>query len=151
MVIWDEQTDIVVVGSGAAELSAATEAGASVIGFEKMKAAGGNTRISDGSLTAPGNYLQRGVGIEDSPELFYEDMLQAGLRLNHPHRVRIVAERAAEAIELTRYGTSSWGWSSLFSLLSASWVGCGLEEAYRSFPTWQRWRRDRSWSCCCRS
>jgi flavocytochrome c len=105
MVTWDEQIDVVVVGSGAAGLSAAIEAsqaGASVIVFEKMKAAGGNTRISDGSLAAAGNYLQKRMGVEDSPQLFYEDMLRAGQRLNHPHLARMVAERSAEAIEWTR-------------------------------------------------
>ncbi len=105
MTAWDEQTDIIVVGSGAAGLSAAIEAslaGASVIVFEKMKVTGGNTRISDGGLAAPGNYLQKEMGVEDSPELFYEDMVQAGLRLNHPHLVRIVAEKAAEAIDWTK-------------------------------------------------
>ncbi|MHC4521634.1 MAG: flavocytochrome c [Planctomycetota bacterium] len=105
MVKWDEQTDIAVVGSGAAGLSAAIEAaqaGVTVIVFEKMKVAGGNTRISDGGLAAPGNYLQRSMGVEDSPELLYDDMLQAGLGLNHPHLVRLVAEKAAEAIDWTR-------------------------------------------------
>lgn len=105
MVNWDEQTDIAVVGSGAAGLSAAIEAiqaGISVVVFEKMKVTGGNTRISDGGLAAPGNYLQRSLGIDDSPELLYEDMIKAGLGLNHPHLVRIVTERAAEAIDWTR-------------------------------------------------
>jgi flavocytochrome c len=102
---WDEQTDIVVVGSGAAGLSAAIEAsgvGASVVVFEKMKVPGGNTRISDGGLAAPGTDMQRGRGIDDSPDLFYEDMVHAGMGLNHPHLARIVAERAADAITWTR-------------------------------------------------
>ena len=105
MVTWDVQTDVIVVGSGVAGLCAAIEADqakALVIVFEKMKATGGNTRISDGCLAAPGNHLQRRMGTEDSPELFYQDMLQAGLGLNHPHLVRVVAENAAEAIEWTR-------------------------------------------------
>ena len=105
MVAWDEQTDVIVLGSGVAGLSAAIEASqafAAVIVFEKMKVTGGNTRISDGALAAPGNYLQKGLGIEDSAELFYEDMLQAGLGLNHPHLLRILAEGAAEAIDWTR-------------------------------------------------
>lgn len=105
MVNWNEQTDIVVVGSGAAGLSAAIEArqaSASVIVFEKMSVTGGNTRVSDGGLAAPGNYQQKEMGIEDSPDLFYQDMLQAGLNLNHPHLLRIVAENAAEAIDWTR-------------------------------------------------
>ena len=102
---WDEKADIIVIGSGLAGLASAIEAaqaGASVIVFEKMKVIGGNTRISDGALAAPGNYLQKKRGIEDSPELFYDDMLRAGLNLNHPQLVRIFAERAAETIEWTR-------------------------------------------------
>lgn len=98
-------TDIVVIGSGLAGLAAAIEAaqaGSSVTVLEKMKITGGNTRISDGSLSAPGNYLQQKMGIEDSPELFCSDMLKAGLGLNHPELVRIVADRAAEAIDWTR-------------------------------------------------
>lgn len=61
MIEWDEQRDIVILGSGLAGLSAAIEAkqaGASVIVFDKMKVAGGNTRISDGCVAAPNNYLQ---------------------------------------------------------------------------------------------
>jgi flavocytochrome c len=102
---WDEQTDVLIVGSGLAGLSAAIEAhqaGVSAIVLEKMKVIGGNTRISDGGLAAPGNYLQKSLGIEDSPELFYSDMMQAGLGINHPNLVRVVAERASDAIDWTR-------------------------------------------------
>jgi flavocytochrome c len=105
MIEWDEQKDIVIIGSGLAGLSAAIEAnraGASVIVFEKMKVTGGNTRISDGGVAAPNNYLQKKRGIDDSPELFYEDMLRAGLGLNHPDLVKVVAEKATEAIDWTR-------------------------------------------------
>lgn len=104
MMTWDEQTDVIVVGSGLAGLSAAVEASkanAAVIVFEKMKITGGNTRISDGGLAAPGNYLQKKNKIEDSPERFYDDMWRAGLGLNHPELLRIVAEQASEAIEWT--------------------------------------------------
>jgi flavocytochrome c len=102
---WHEQTDVAVIGSGAAGLSAAIEAarsGASVIVCEKMKITGGNTRISDGGLAAPGNHLQKEMGIEDSPELFYADLLNAGLGLNHPRLARLLSEKALEAVEWTR-------------------------------------------------
>ena len=105
MTRWHETTDIAVIGSGAAGLSAAVEAreaGASVIVFEKMKVTGGNTRLADGALAGAGNYLQRERGIEDSPDLFCEDLRKAGLGLNHPRLVRILAEQAADAIEWTR-------------------------------------------------
>lgn len=102
MIAWDEHTDVVVIGSGVAGCSAAIEArsaGASVIVFEKMKITGGNTRISDGGLAAPGNRLQKEQGIEDSPELFYQDILKAGLNLNHRGLARILAEQGAGAVE----------------------------------------------------
>jgi len=102
---WDEESEVVVVGSGLAGLSAALEAckgGASVIVLEKMKITGGNTRISDGGVAAPGNYLQKERGVEDSTELFYNDMRQAGMRMNHPELVRVVAENAREAVDWTR-------------------------------------------------
>jgi flavocytochrome c len=105
MIEWDEQKDVVIIGSGLAGLSAAIEAnqaGASVVVFEKMKVTGGNTRISDGGVAAPNNYLQKKRGVQDSPAVFYEDMMRAGLGLNHPELVKVVAEQAAEAIDWTR-------------------------------------------------
>jgi len=102
---WDEKADVVIVGSGVAGLCAAIEAGfsgASVIVVEKMKITGGNTRISDGGLSAAGNFLQKKMGVKDSPDLFMGDMLKAGLGINHPHLVRLVAEKGAEAIDWTR-------------------------------------------------
>ncbi|MFP4032813.1 MAG: FAD-dependent oxidoreductase, partial [Desulfococcaceae bacterium] len=72
-----EETDIAVIGSGAAGLSAAIEAreaGASVIVFEKRPVTGGNTRLSDGGLSGAGNFLQKERGVEDSPEQFFADM-----------------------------------------------------------------------------
>lgn len=102
---WDEEKDVIVIGSGLAGLSAAIEAdraGASVVVLEKMNLTGGNTRISDGGVAAPNNELQKKQGIADSPELFYQDMKRAGLGLNHPDLVRIVAEQATGAVEWTR-------------------------------------------------
>jgi len=98
---WDEQTDVLIVGSGVAGLSAAVEArqaAADVIVLEKMKVTGGNTRISDGGLAAPGNPIQKERGVQDSTELFYQDILRSGMGLGHPHLARIVAERAEDAI-----------------------------------------------------
>jgi len=105
MIAWDDQVDVAVVGSGAAGLSAAieaAEAGASVVVFEKMKAIGGNTRISDGGLAAAGTPEQRSRGIEDSPDLFLEDVCRAGLHLNHRDLAALVARRAADAVAWTR-------------------------------------------------
>lgn len=103
--LWHSSTDVVIIGSGAAGLSAAIEArqaGASVMVFEKMKVIGGNTRISDGGLSAPGNFMQKRREITDSPQLFYDDIMRAGLGLNQPELVKLFAQNAAEAIDWIR-------------------------------------------------
>ncbi len=101
---WDTETDVVIVGSGFAGLSAAIEArraGASVIILEKMKGYGGNSVISDGIMAAAGTPQQEKAGIKDSPVLMYEDMLKAGLGLNHPDLVRTVVENSNKAFQWT--------------------------------------------------
>lgn len=100
MTRWNETFDVIVAGAGFAGLTAAIEArnaGASVVVLEKMKAPGGNSIISDGGVAAAGTPLQKQHGIEDSPELFYNDMLKAGLGLNHPGLLRVLTQNAAEA------------------------------------------------------
>ncbi|UCD08230.1 MAG: flavocytochrome c [Dehalococcoidales bacterium] len=101
---WDEMTDVLIIGSGFAGLAAALEAantGASVVVLEKMKAAGGNSIISDGGIAAAGTAMQKTRGISDSPELMFEDMLKAGLGINHPNLVRQVTERSNEVLQWT--------------------------------------------------
>lgn len=100
----DETVDVLVLGSGFAGLAAAVEArraGATVLVLEKMAAPGGNSVISDGSVAAAGSVLQRRHGIEDSPDLMVRDMLRAGLELNHPALVRLVAESSSETLQWT--------------------------------------------------
>lgn len=101
---WDEEVDVVVVGSGFAGLAAAHEAakaGASVALLEKMRTPGGNSIISGGVIAAAGSPLQAEEGIEDSVDSLYEDMLQAGLHLNHPELARILAEKSVETVQWT--------------------------------------------------
>lgn len=101
---WDDVTDVVVIGSGFAGLSAAieaTNAGADVIVYEKMKTYGGNSIISDGGIAASGTKLQKKYGINDSCDLMYKDMLKSGLGLNHPELLRTLVDNANEAFEWT--------------------------------------------------
>jgi flavocytochrome c len=101
---WDEETDVIVIGSGFAGLAAAIEAknaGCSVIILEKMKGFGGNSTISDGVIAAAGTGMQAKAGIDDSPELMYADMLKAGLSLNQPELVRTLTEASAEVFQWT--------------------------------------------------
>lgn len=110
---WNEEADVVVVGSGFAALAAAIEAKnakASVKVIDKMPTPGGNSIINGGDFSAAGTKMQAEMGIKDSPELMLQDMLKAGLYLNHVNKARIVAENSNEALEWTmnylgaRYG-----------------------------------------------
>ncbi len=99
------RTDVVVIGSGFAGLTAAiaaAEAGVQALVLEKMRAPGGNSIISDGGIAAPGVIYQQEAGINDSPELMYRDMMAAGEGLNYPELVRIITERAREVFLWTR-------------------------------------------------
>lgn len=101
---WDEAVDVVVIGSGFAGLAAAIEAktaGSSVVVLEKMRVTGGNSIINGGAIAAAGSPLQAKEGIKDSQDLLYKDMLKAGLGLNYPELVRIVAEQSNEAVQWT--------------------------------------------------
>lgn len=68
---WDHEADVVVVGSGAAALSAAvvaTDAGARVIVLESAPVPGGATARSGGGFWVPNNKYMRAKGIADPRE-----------------------------------------------------------------------------------
>lgn len=72
---WDYETDYLVVGTGAAGLSAAITAsrnGLDVILTESMEKWGGTTAISGGGLWMPANPLMHRDGIQDSIEEAYQ-------------------------------------------------------------------------------
>lgn len=101
---WDEEFDVVVIGSGFAGLAAAYEAasaGASVTVLEKMRTPGGNSIIAGGVISAAGSPLQAEAGIEDSPELMLEDILAAGLNLNHIELARLLAYESWNTVQWT--------------------------------------------------
>lgn len=101
---WDETVDVLVVGTGFAGLSAAIESSeydVSLLVIEKMKSAGGNSIISDGGIAAPGTALQKKFGVDDCEALMYDDMMEAGLGLNHPDLLRTVVSNAKDAFNWT--------------------------------------------------
>lgn len=72
---WHESVDVVVVGSGAAGLTAAYTAGQSglrTLLLEKTAYFGGTTAFSGSGIWLPGNEVLREAGLEDSVELGYE-------------------------------------------------------------------------------
>ena len=67
---WDEETDLLVCGAGAAGMTAALVAahhGLSVLVCEKLSQVGGTTATSGGMVFAPGNPQSGRAGVGDSP------------------------------------------------------------------------------------
>lgn len=97
--------DVVVIGGGGAGLTAAISAatsGSSVILLEKNPKVGGSTGLSVGSFTAANTSYQFRDGVNDSIDLFIEDMKVANgdfeARENKELR-RVLAENAGHTLE----------------------------------------------------
>ncbi len=84
-VTWDHETDILVVGSGAAAASAAITAnqnGDDVLVVEKAPITGGTAQKSAGVLWIPNNFTLKAKGIDDRKE----DCLRYMVRFSYPQR-----------------------------------------------------------------
>ena len=83
------ECDMLVVGSGAAGLTAAltaAQAGLSVIVAEKAEFVGGTTALSEGMVWIPGSRQARALGILDPPEASMEYIQRAAGTSYEPMR-----------------------------------------------------------------
>ena len=99
----DGTCDIVVIGAGGAGLSAAvavaeTASSLKIIVLEKQGIIGGNTNYSTGGINAAETDIQKGLGIEDSKQLFYDDIMKGGKYENIPSLVQNFVEHAPVTI-----------------------------------------------------
>lgn len=104
--MWNTTVDVLVIGSGFAGLAAAIEARnaqADVLVIDKMPTFGGNSMLNDGRMAVVGTNMQTALGITDSPEQMYQDMMRVGCGFNCPVLARIVAERSLEAFEWVKH------------------------------------------------
>lgn len=93
---WDAEFDVVIAGAGGAGLAAAieaAEAGARTVVFEKQgKIWESSTAINVGMVAFAGTDVQERLGIEDSSELLYQDLVAVGGGKNIPGLVRTYAD-----------------------------------------------------------
>lgn len=75
---WDYEADVIAIGGGGAGLAAGIEAadqGLSIIILESQAVTGGNSIRCNGGMTFAGSPLQAELGIEDSEEDLYNDLI----------------------------------------------------------------------------
>lgn len=99
----ETDVDVVIIGSGAAGLTAALaarEAGAArVLVAEAEPVVGGSSRLSGGLMMGAGTRYQRAAGIDDTPEALYRDYLQLNRWNVDAGPVRAMTDGAGPAIE----------------------------------------------------
>lgn len=96
-IVWDHEADIIAVGGGGAGLSCGIEAaeqGMSVIVLESQPTVGGSSALCNGGMAMPNTPLQKEQGIEDSVDLFYQDLSSMTQSDNNPEWLKLHCELA---------------------------------------------------------
>ena len=101
---WDYETEVAVIGAGAAGPTvaiAAHAAGAKVLILERMAQPSGDMALSAGVTYAAGTSIQKKLGIEDSPDRMYKLFLACVPNSNEKEkeRLRMICDGSAEVIE----------------------------------------------------
>jgi fumarate reductase flavoprotein subunit len=96
-----EHFDILIVGAGAAGMSAAifaSRAGGRVLVVEAADKLGGTFHLSSGQMSAAGTRLQAAKGIQDSPQQHFDDIMRISRGTANPGIVRLAVENAADTL-----------------------------------------------------
>ncbi|HWP79758.1 MAG TPA: flavocytochrome c [Candidatus Acidoferrum sp.] len=124
-------TDVVVVGAGLSGISAAIKAkenGADVILVEKMSFTGGNSKLSTGVFFMGGTDIQKAAGIEDTPDAFYDYVMEKSGGKRDPVQVRLIADKGNDALNWLK----SIGVEVSDSVSAV--MGCPVYRAHQGLP-----------------
>ncbi len=99
---FDEEYDIVVVGAGAAGLSAAVEAadnGAKrILVLEKLGAIGGTSMVSQGMISGYDTDIQKATGVTVSPDDMYDLLMMNAKYKLDPALARITVDNSKDSV-----------------------------------------------------
>ena len=98
---WDKEADVIVVGGGTAGLPAAivaAEEGVKTIILEARATLGGSFKMVVGGLAIAGCDEQKEQGIEDSPEIYYQDLVN--ICGTEPDIARALVDNQLEAYKM---------------------------------------------------
>jgi fumarate reductase flavoprotein subunit len=100
---WDNEADVIVIGGGNAGLPAgivAAQEGAKTMLLESRSVLGGSFKMVVGGLAIAGSDEQKEQGIQDSPEIYYQDMVN--LCGTEPDIARSFVDNQLEAYRLLK-------------------------------------------------
>ena len=135
---WDEEADVVIVGTGFSGLAAAIaalDAGVKVVVLEKARSPGGNSIISGGGANAVDPRRQAPQGVYDSIDLHFKQTFEGGDCLADPGKVRYFVENALEGC-INYLENLMMEWSSRVSRGFGS-----LHERTHSILRYREWRK----------
>ena len=98
----DKPYDVIVVGGGNAGLPTAIFAaarGARVVVIEASGQIGGTLFLSSGQMSAAGTKLQRSKGIEDTPQIHFDDVMRISKGTADPVLMRLAVDNAAPVFD----------------------------------------------------
>lgn len=94
------ETEVVIVGSGGAGLSAGIQTvqnGGTAIVVERMGIIGGNTLVAGSAMQVNQTRFQAEQGIVDSPDRHFQDMYEGGDRVGRPKLIRVLVDNVLDA------------------------------------------------------
>jgi 3-oxosteroid 1-dehydrogenase len=98
---WDDEVDLIAIGSGIGGLSAAIAAhdnGLKSIVLERSGQVGGVTALSQGQVWVPGNHHAAALGIEDSPDSGFRYLQRLAMGYGEDAAIRNFVVHATQAL-----------------------------------------------------
>ena len=100
-VMAQQQFDLIVIGGGTAGMPTAifaADRGAQVLIIEKAPVLGGTMYLSEGQMSGANTVFQKAKGIEDSPDMFYDDIMRINNNTSDPRLTRLWADDGGPTI-----------------------------------------------------